>query len=272
MTPDSSAVSRRLSGLAVYQRAPLVASTDGEAAVVVFVHGSMDRAATFAKVGRHLPTSRLVRYDRRGYGRSAAAGIAPSIDAQADDLISVIDGRRSVVVGHSFGGVVALAAASRCLYEVAAVGAFEAPMPWASWWPHASAGGQAVEAAIDGGPEAAAELFMRRMVGDDRWERLSETARDRRRAEGRALVAELSAMRDATVAPYDVAAIAGPVVAGYGTEGRPYHRRASEELARAAHHGELFEIDGAGHDAQNSHPGDFAEFVGRVISAGSVPA
>ena len=279
------AVTRRVAGLAVYEREPIDDGVVDRSASVrraeparaaesgkllVFVHGSMDRAATFAKVARRLTGFHLVRYDRRGYGRSAGAGVAPSVEAHADDLAAVIDGRRCVVVGHSFGGVVALTAAGRGL-EVTAVGAFEAPMPWASWWPHESAGGQAVDAAIGGGPEAAAEQFMRRMIGDDRWERLSPPTRESRRAEGRALVAELSSMRHATAAPYDLATIRPPVVAGYGTEGRPYHRQASEVLASQAEHGELFVIEGAGHDAQNRRPADFAQFVDRAVAAGSVP-
>src|SRR5687767_6620707 len=79
-------------------------------------------------------------------------------------------GASSVVVGHSSGGVVALAAAERRPDLVAAVGAFESPMSWMPWWPKQSAGGTAMQAASD--PGDAVERFMRRMVGDERWESL----------------------------------------------------------------------------------------------------
>jgi pimeloyl-ACP methyl ester carboxylesterase len=82
-----------------------------------------------------------------------------------------------------------------------------------------------------------------------------------------ALIAELAAMRDRTGAPYDLAAIDVPIVAGYGTEGKPYHRWAIEELVRQARHGQLAVIEGAGHAAQGSHPAEFADFVRQVHGA-----
>ncbi|TFH20998.1 MAG: hypothetical protein E4H05_01065, partial [Acidimicrobiales bacterium] len=42
---------------------------------LVVVHGSMDRAAGLLRLSRRLDTQfRVVRYDRRGYGRSRSIG------------------------------------------------------------------------------------------------------------------------------------------------------------------------------------------------------
>ena len=78
------------------------------APLVAIVHGAMDRAASFGRVARQLGHLHLVRYDRRGYGRSA--GMAPgTLDDHVEDLLAILGGRPATVFGHSIGGVVALA-------------------------------------------------------------------------------------------------------------------------------------------------------------------
>ncbi|CAN5495842.1 alpha/beta hydrolase [soil metagenome] len=229
------------------------------APLVVVVHGSMDRSASFAKVQRRLAGFRVVRYDRRGYDHSVDAWVADGVDGHVDDLLAVLDGRRATVVGHSFGGVVALAAAQRAPEVVRSVLAFEAPMPWAPWWPARSAG----SAALAGGtatPAEAAERFVRTLAGDRFWERLPARVRALRQAEGAALVAEMRALRTGT-APFDSTTITVPVVAGRGTESVERHRRATAELAATAPRGELMTIEGAAHGAHLSHPDAFADLV-----------
>jgi pimeloyl-ACP methyl ester carboxylesterase len=260
-TTGTPLVDEVVGGLAVYHHAR--SGPDGSTLRVVFVHGSMDRSASFLKAARRLGDLDLVRYDRRGYGRSVGAGTSPSIDDQVDDLLAVLDGRPAAVVGHSLGGVIALAAAVRCPEVIPSVGAFEAPAPWLDWWPSGSAGGTAVATSTESGPAEAAEQFMRRMIGDERWERLPARTRRERRAEGAALIAELGSIRSAE--PYHPADIAVPVLAGHGSDSKPYHQMAAQQLAELAPRGELMVIDGAGHAAQSSHPDDFATFVRRVV-------
>jgi pimeloyl-ACP methyl ester carboxylesterase len=230
---------------------------------VVVVHGSMDRAASFIKAIRRLRDLDVIRYDRRGYGRSVGAGVCGAFSDQVDDLLAVLDGTPAVVIGHSVGGVIALATAQRRPDLVTAVGAFEAPMPWAPWWPARSAGGEAMQAADDGG-RAAAERFMRRMIGDDRWEGLPPATREARRNEGPALLGDLRGMRQ-PMAPYDLDRIESPIVAGRGTASDAHHQRAAEDLAERASHGELVVIEGADHGAHFSHPDAFAAFIRQAV-------
>ncbi len=143
------------------------------------------------------------------------------------------------------------------------MGAFESPMSWLPTWPKASAGGNALGAQD---PADAAELFMRGIVGDTVWERLPSRTRQSRRAEGAALVAELADLR--RTAPYEPSEVAVPVVAAYGTESKPYHQEAARQLAELAPLGELVVIDGSGHGAPTTHPGEFAAFVRRVAARG----
>jgi pimeloyl-ACP methyl ester carboxylesterase len=224
----------------------------------------MDRSAAFARCRRHLRDLHVIAYDRRGYGRSAGLG-APDLSGHADDLLAVIDGHPSVVVGHSIGGLFALMAAQREPALVRAVGAFETPMPWVDWWPADSAGGRGTLDA--GNPDAVAERFMRRIAGEERWEALPHATKAARRAEGEALVAELLSMRSGGAA-YDMQQIHVPVVAGSGSESSPHHQRTAQTLAElAGQEGGPFVIRGAGHGAHVSHPEQFAEFVRLAVAS-----
>lgn len=239
--------------------------------LVVLVHGSMDRSAGLSRVAGRLSGHHVVRYDRRGYGRSRDAGPPAGTDGHVEDLVGVIadhagSGGRAVVVGHSYGGVVALAAAARRPEAVAAVGAFESPMPWLPWWPATTAGAAAVAMGEGGGgdPGDAADAFLRRMLGDERWEALPQATRRERRREGPALVAELGSLHSEDP-PYDVDTVPVPVVAGRGTRSGEHQRRAADLLAGRTG-GAAFVIDGAHHGAHLSHPDEFADYVRAVLA------
>ena len=158
---------------------------------VVIVHGAMDRSASFGRVGRHLRDLHLVRYDRRGYGESAALGTG-TLDEHVEDLLGVLDGRPATVFGHSIGGVIALVAAQRAAGPGAvACSPTRPPTPWAPWWPQPKP-----RPARD--PADEAEAFMRRAIGDHFWNRLPARTREARpAAEGPALLADLASLRGA---------------------------------------------------------------------------
>jgi len=223
----------------------------------------MDRGAGMAKVSRRLGDLAVVRYDRRGYGRSVEGG-ATGLDGHVEDLLGILDGRVGVAVGHSIGGLVSLAAAAAAPGQVRAAGAYEPPTPWVPWWPGTTAGSWA--AAADD-PGVAAEGFLRRQIGDERWERLPVAIRAARRAEGPALVAEL---RSAQAAPFDPAAVTVPVIVAHGSASVPRHVRAATELAVSLPNARLLVIAGAGHGAPSSHPQDYAAFVRAVATAGGI--
>lgn len=242
----------------------------GEGPAVVLVHGTMDRSSSFGRARRALGDLRVARYDRRGYARSVELGPPASFDQQVDDLLDVIgwvggSGPPPVVFGHSYGGTVALAAAARAPHSLGGVAVYEAPLPWMDWWPSGSAGAAAVASAA--GPEDAGEQFMRRMVGDDRWERLPPSTRAARRAEGPTLVAELAQLRPPHPVPFELASITVPVVAGCGTEGAAHHGKAARTVAAGVPGAGLEVVEGCGHGVHLTHPGAVGAMVRRLLPA-----
>jgi pimeloyl-ACP methyl ester carboxylesterase len=247
-------------GLAVYRR-----GIEG-APRVVLVHGVMDRAGGFVKLLRRLGGLDVIRYDRRGYGASRGGPLNRTIAAHVDDLLAVVGDEPAVVVGHSLGGLVALAAAARRPDLIPSVAAFEAPMPWRE--SPSAASTRRLVALSEGGEEAAgdaAEQFLQRMLGERTWARLPAVMRRDRRAEGPALVAEMLAARNEGEI-VDPAAITVPVLAGYGGATSERHRVAAVALAEEARHGELWVIDGAAHPAHYTHADQFAAFVERAVA------
>lgn len=228
---------------------------------VVFVHGGLDRSSSFGRVARNLADLTLVRYDRRGYGRSLGAGPG-SLEEHIADLLAVIGDQDTVVFGHSVGGVIALGAAELRPDLVRAVLAYEAPTPWAPWWPRPTRSA--------GEPADEAERFMRRMVGDHIWERLPSRTREDRRAEGPALSADLASM-DRSSAPWSLSTLAVPVLSAAGSETSWWHRRAAEEIAEQARFGEFTVVEGAGHGVHLTHPTATANLVRRLVALGSPP-
>jgi pimeloyl-ACP methyl ester carboxylesterase len=225
--------------------------------LIALVHGALDRGTGMAKVARRLDrAARVLRYDRRGYGRSRPHPGPFTIGANADDLVGLLAGRAAVLVGHSLGSHVVLAVAARHPELALAVVAYEPPLSWESWWP-GSTGGAFAMGSMD--PADAAEDFMRRMAGDSTWERLPASTREARRAEGQAFVDELRDLRSGP--PWEPAHVTCPVVVGFGTSSREHHITGSQSVAARLAHGSAVGLEGAGHGAHLSAPDAFVEHL-----------
>jgi len=245
----------------------LWSETAGEpgAPLLVVVHGSMDRSAGLLRLSRRLDaTHRVLRYDRRGYGRSADVGAPWDVAANIEDLERLVEAASppAVVFGHSFGGNVALGLAARRPDLVRGVVVYETPLSWLHWWPGNSAGGAAM-AADD--PGDAAEAFMRRLVGDAVWERLPAPKQAERRAEGRAMVAELADLR--RVAPWRGEDVGVPVLALYGEFARPHHRAAMTGLEDMIPGCRSAMVPGAGHAGPHTHADEVRTAIGPFLES-----
>jgi pimeloyl-ACP methyl ester carboxylesterase len=218
--------------------------------LVGVIHGSMDRSAGMLKLSRRLDTDyRVLRYDRRGYGRSFPHRGPFTMGAQVDDLVGLLSGRKALLIGHSYGGNVALSTAERHPDLVAGVVVYETPLSWEPWWPGTTAGSIAVAEANN--PEDAAERFMRRILGDQRWDALPERSKQVRRAEGPAMVEELADLRRNR--PWTAARITAPVVTAFGSLGAAHHRQGMQHAASELGC-PVIELSDCRHDAPFSHP------------------
>lgn len=216
-----------------------------------------------ALVARELAgEARVLRFDRRGYGDSWHHPGPFTARDNARDVAMLIGERRAVVIGHSFGGNVALAAAEMYPQQILGVSTYETPLSWLSIWPAGTAGGRAVAA----GPETAAEEFMVALIGRDKWDRLPAKTRDARRREGRALVEELGDLRHD--APWDPGRVTCPVLAGHGSRAREHHALGAKLIAEAITSARVAEatssarvvvLEGAGHGAPTSHARAFVD-------------
>jgi pimeloyl-ACP methyl ester carboxylesterase len=209
------------------------------------------------KLSRRLDADfRVLRYDRRGYGRSFPHDGPFTMAAQVDDLVSLLAGRNAVLIGHSYGGNVALAAADHHPDLIAGVAVYETPLSWEPWWPGTTAGSIAV--AEKGKPREAAEAFMRRILGAQRWEALPERSKEMRRAEGLAMVEELADLRRNQ--PWVAEHIDVPVITSFGSLGVAHHRDGMRYAATLLNCS-VVELPDCRHDAPLSHPDLFRSAI-----------
>jgi len=243
---------------------PLGAADTADQPVVVVVHGALDRASSLGRLCRQLPELDVVAYDRRGYGRSLGLGVATGLDDHVDDLEAIVHdlGRPVVLVGHSFGGLVVMDAAARLGDRVQGTLTYESPAHWLAnhrMQPYTR------EILDQPDPGVAAEEFMRRVVGDDAWERLPPSTKAARRAEGGALLADLRALpQDGP--PFDPEAVTARMVVAYGGASEDRLRRAATDMAAAFPHARVAVVPGAEHPVHLTHPRELAALVRSVLA------
>ena len=102
----------------------------GVGPAVVFVHGSLSKGTDWLGVANRL-SSRFTCFlmDRRGHGHSQAGATSFCIDREYDDVVAVLAaaGRDANLVGHSYGAICCLGAATRT--SVRRLALYEAPLP-----------------------------------------------------------------------------------------------------------------------------------------------
>lgn len=219
------------------------------------MHGSMDRQNSFLKLAKILAQHHeVLTYDRRGYATSAHLAGPFDLEQHVIDLGDVIGSRPSILVGHSFGGTVALKFAQDHPDLVLGTVVYENPMPWFDWWPRDTGAGMAARRIDE--PERAAEEFLVRFIGQRLWDRLPEATKQARRAEGRALVTELSSIR--AQPGFDRDRVTSPVMVGVGTRAKDYLRAGAAFLADGSD-ARLVVLEAAHHNAHSALPNEFAE-------------
>ena len=238
-----------------------------DAPIVVLVHGSMDRHTSFARVrSRLMGTCHVISYDRRGYAASREVEPpAGGLEGHVTDLEAVVAERRCTIAGHSYGGNLVLALAARRPDLVASAVVYEPPLAWRPGWPDHGSQPPAFRGVSS---EEAADRFLRRMIGRERYERLPLKTREEVVKDGHALVAELTAIR-LDDPPYDPGLIEVPVLVAVGGDSDDRHQEAAAWLAARLPHGSLHTVTGARHGGHQSHPGGFAALVEAAVGLGA---
>ena len=221
-------------------------SERGPAPRVVLVHGIRDDARSFDEARRHLTDLDVVAYHRRGWAPGSIER-PTELAAHVEDLVTLLGERPSVVIGHSWGGNVALAAATERPDLVTAVGVYETAMFWMEGWPEGHR--DLVDGTMD-------------KVG-------ARPDGTPRQVQHRALfVIEAGMTRYPT---FELDRPRPPCTVAHGSASGEFFRagmRRAAELLGA----ELVVIEGAGHMAHREDPEGFARFVRTVVATAAPTA
>jgi pimeloyl-ACP methyl ester carboxylesterase len=224
------------------------AGADG-APVVLLIHGLTDSLESFAGMVEELtPEHTVLTYDRRGWGRSRDDPPPTSLADHAQDAIDVLAGRRGTVVGHSYGGVVALMAAVQRPDLVASLAVFEPTVPFTDWWPDYD---EMMRRSADLKP-----MMQRWSSGAPR------RTPEQRAADERSMARDFSFVE---TAPFSFADVHVPCLVGGSVDTTPWDFESADHLS------ELLDADvvvfrDAGHTVHRTHAREFADFTRRAVA------
>ena len=205
------------------------------------IHGSAADRSTWSI---QLAGSLRENFALDAYDRS----LAPTVEAHADEARARLDGP-ALIVGSSFGAVVALDLVRR--YPAVCAGAIliEPPMPASDDAPSdATAFFDEFDRRVteQGGP-AAGEFFLRMVLGDAAFERMPRTFRERSAAKWEAIRADSVALLSYRPRYAELARVDVPVLLLGGDRSASYFRPTLEALATALPRARLEIVAGAGH-------------------------
>ena len=251
---------------------PIAVFPSGEGPPAVLVHGASADHTTFRVVGPLLARLFDVHaIDRRG--RGASGDTDPyAVEREFEDVAAVAEALAAgahepvVVIGHSFGGRVALGGALRSA-AIRAVVCYEGapPAPGAGYQP-AGAEERVRERLAAGDPDGALATFLAEIVGmsaEDLARYRADPVWPRRAAAAHTIIRELDAEASPSASLDVLGAVRQPVLQILGGASVAAFRRATEALDARLNDGRVVVIDEARHAAHHTHP---AEFVAAVES------
>jgi pimeloyl-ACP methyl ester carboxylesterase len=209
---------------------------------MLFIHGS---AADHTTWSIQLASPLRERFTLIAYDRPTRA----TVEQHAADAAALLDGGRAIVVGSSFGSVIALELV-RTRPELCA-GAILIEPPMAADDERPAAPLAFLEeldqrAAAQGGP-AAAEFFLRTVLGDAAFERMPRAYQDRSKSKHAEIRADSAALIAYRPRYAELAAVDVPVLLLGGDRSAAYFRPTLEALKAALPRVRLEIVDGAGH-------------------------
>ncbi|MGC4851809.1 alpha/beta fold hydrolase [Micromonospora sp. DT4] len=231
---------------------------------MLYVHGTLDSSASFIRGSRrYLPQWRSLAYDRRGWGHSRRAGHATcGLGRHVADLQDILARHQpDIVVGHSYGGLVALNALWQSPALAGALVVYEPPIRWLPWWPDLAPWEALVREADVEDPTEAVRRLRTAVLGR---EVTRGTGRpDADIEDGRALLAEMSDAELNTVG-FEPLTFGVPTVAAAGVNSLEHDRRTTRGLAELILRGVYVELPRAAHIAHITDPEAFFGLVRRA--------
>jgi pimeloyl-ACP methyl ester carboxylesterase len=255
---------------------PIAIFPTGTGPPLVLVHGATADHTTWRTSGPLLaPHHTLYAIDRRGRGDSGDGRLGEpyEIDREYEDLVAVIDaiaaldGQPVDVVGHSYGGRIALGAALRTqdlrrlvVYEGAP------PVPWGRGYQDADGEAlRSIEALVAAGDrDEALATFMREIVGMPEADLAAFRADPiwpRRAAAVQTTMRELQAETSEAGSLAALGDVQQPVLQILGGASSEPFAEATRALDARLRNGRIVTIDGARHAAHHTHAREFVAAV-----------
>jgi pimeloyl-ACP methyl ester carboxylesterase len=253
---------------------PIAVFAMGGGPPLLLVHGASADHTTFRVVGPLLAARYTVHaMDRRG--RGASGDVEPyAVEREFEDVAAAANviardaGAPVAVIGHSFGGRVALGGALRT-DAIGAVVCYEGAPPAAAerYQPEGAEERIRERLAAGDGDEALA-TFLREIVGMSDADLASYRADPvwpRRAAAAHTIVRELEAEASSQASLVALGSVRQPVLQVLGGASRPAFRLATEALDARLSDGRVVVIDGAKHAAHHTHPDRFVDAVSAFL-------
>jgi len=264
-------------GASLFYRAFAAANGAERGIPIVLLHATLSASVQLVGLARLLAAHGPVfALDRRGSGESASAEPRPlDVAVHVADVAALLDAEEidaAILVGHSFGGVVALEAAARLPGRVGAVVAWEPPYgPLAD--AETRAGFAIVATATEraytaGGAVAAAATFLDGVAGDGAWQALPDGARAFIAAQGD------GAYVDAALGGLDpggLSRIVAPVTILTGTASEPFYAPIARAVVERVPGARLVTLDGLRHTAPITAPEPVAAAILEAIAGAGIP-
>ncbi|MGP8077507.1 MAG: alpha/beta fold hydrolase [Thermoplasmata archaeon] len=252
----------------------------------VLVHGSwVDHQSWERIVGPLSAGLRVVTFDRRGHGASTGAPRNRPVRDDASDLASLLETTDlfpAHLVGHSYGGVVALRLAidrpelarSVTVHEPPFLGLLEDGGPLASEAAEARTQVRRLQRKVrSGDPEGAAREFMERFAPEPgAWERLDPPTRARTPRNAACWAEEFDDPETLAPSRAELAGLDLPVLLTTGERSSPLFRGIEGELAATMRNSTARTLRGAGHVPHLTHPEMYAGVVATFLLERDVPS
>jgi pimeloyl-ACP methyl ester carboxylesterase len=267
--PDADA--GESTGVVAVDGARLFYRERGSGVPVVLIHGTGANAdcwgACFQDLSRDM---RLVAYDRRSYSRSTHAPLNSVATHTADlaALLQHLGAVPAVIVGWSFGGLMALRLAASQPELVRSLVLVEPALPWLRCLEpgilRALMGARRNQ--LRGRPLESVEKFERwagshRDGGSSGFDRQPEAARRAQLDNAQSALRELGMMPWQGVSPKSVAAVRCPVTMLVGEQSPPWYQRVARSIQRSLPTTRVIDVPGAGHFVHVDNVGTFSDSI-----------